>query len=831
MPPLVSAQGGVSGHYEDGGHTLDYSLSGVETDSENEPFQHSGTVVAGQVTLTGTATFTIGEGGVTNLSMSASLQAGGESASDSWPPDGVDGRVSGVTIEFPFSLSIHIPPQPKDDESFFPTTTLEGAPPAPYTTLSFHVGSRNCNDFGVCDGVSASGSFAVFALPSKGPTVDWIAVAGALGSAAAAAAAIAGLVGLGGGSDDSDADADRKMRYVLQVASDRLAVDSTVGASLDVDVWAVDSTGATMSAFDAVVNATSTGPFALASTTGTGSLHTLVSTTGPPGSTGSLLVTANAGGMDMTTTVALDCVGDYQLVVTPVGEPVLRPDPSSGDYHPVEFDLSVVTMLGEATLPVDCVMTGADANPEGLVSLSQGRSPGATPGIRLAVDLAADPARLVDPENRSVTVNVWMEPTSIEDPTTLTASMTVQIEPPEATVHWMQSGHPETTGSTITCPAEHGSTLELEVWLENTDGGEPPQAEFSHMANVDLAGNQMAPTKVEFSSDPSSRPWQQPASDNRAHSLWRVNESLPTDSRPNLVPPVDTAIRVRAWPAGSMTRSEESIDPTEGRLAQGLIPIRLTPSEVMCELIEPTDSIPADDKDHQLTVRVLTKQSRQPWSGPIHFELKDVEGRRESRLQQSDFDVGPESDGTVELTVTTPDLSYQRDVVYEETLKASAPSEQGDPWPLGEVSFWLAPALSLIVVSNKKGLKFEDSTIEFQAADRVDTIVGWTRCRNHQDPPQPKNTTTPMSTMRPSRWWVHANPRNIRSSPERQMRQDAGSFVYPVCATRRTANPRNSTMIPLMPESSMTNSKRDYGSMSGELVSASPERDIHSPTW
>ncbi len=63
------------------------------------------------------------------------------------------------------------------------------------------------------------------------------------------------------------------------------------------------------------------------------------------------------------------------------------------------------------------------------------------------------------------------------------------------------------------------------------------------------------------------------------------------------------------------------------------------------------------------------------------------------------------------------------------------------------------------------------------------------------------------------------------------MRQGAGNFVYPVCTIQRTASPRNSTTIPLMPESSMTNSKRDYGSMSSELVSASPERDIHSATW
>jgi len=756
FPPLVGAQGGVSGHIEDGNHTLTYSLSGVETDEQNEPFDHSGTVVANQVTLSGSASYTIDEGGVTNLSMSASLQAGDQADGASWPPEGVDGRVSGVTIDFPFSLQVDIPPQPDTSDDFFPTTTSEGSEPEPYTFLTFRVASSNCNDSGACDSVSASGTFAVFPLPSKGPTIDWIAVAGGLGAAAAVAAAAAGIFGVGFGSDDPDSQ--RKLRYVLQVSSDRLTVESAAGTPLEVDVWAVDSTGVASPAVDAKVDAAVSGPFSLGPNSGLGSLHGLITADGQPGSSGTAVITAIAGATTMSTAVALDCTGVHQLVISPVGSTTIEPDPSTGDYRPAVFDISVVGRLGDSALPVECVLTGAEAVPEGLVTLSQSPSPGEAPGVRLTVELATDPASLADPANREVTINLWAEPAGVDDPPTLTGSTSVSLSPPAMLVHWMRSGHPESTDTEITCPAEEGSTIDLEVWLSTTDGTDPPEAEFSHMANVDLSNRQLAPTKAEFSCDPGSKPWQAPASDNRARSRWRVNESLPSSSASALLPPVDTAIRVRAWPAGSVKRGQESVEADSGRLAQGLVPIRLTPPGALCELVEPTESIPADNGEHEITLRVLTQRDRKPWAGKLHIDVKPVEGRAGSNLSTSDFDLTPEANGELTIALRVPSLDYRDQIDFSETLQVSVPGQQGDPWPIGEVAVWLAPALALTLTSSKKGLQWDDIPVEFPAADRVDTVVGWSRCKTTKTKPVDESDDTDINV---------ATISMVRSSDER----------------------------------------------------------------
>lgn len=160
----AAAAGGVSDTLNYGGHKLTYTVTGVTAGPDDTPAHRAGTVTGNTVTVSGSASFTIDKSGVTNLVMSASLSVtGGASKSASWPPSGVDGRISGQTVNFPFSLEVTIPPAPSPEVGEFPTAAPSpGASPEPYATVSFSVSSKNCNDDGVCGGPGADGNFQVF---------------------------------------------------------------------------------------------------------------------------------------------------------------------------------------------------------------------------------------------------------------------------------------------------------------------------------------------------------------------------------------------------------------------------------------------------------------------------------------------------------------------------------------------------------------------------------------------------------------------------------------------------------------------------------------------
>jgi hypothetical protein len=190
----AAAGGGVSDTVKYGDHTLTYTVTGVRTGSGDTQAHRSGTVTSTTVSVSGSASFTIDKSGVTNLSMSASLSVtGGASKLASWPPKGVNGRVSGQTVNFPFNLQVTIPPAPSFDEDDFPgAEPIPGGSPAPYATVSFDLSSKNCNDDGVCGGPEVDGTFLVFLGGQTGNTPGL----GGVGNLPGPADGTQGLIGM-----------------------------------------------------------------------------------------------------------------------------------------------------------------------------------------------------------------------------------------------------------------------------------------------------------------------------------------------------------------------------------------------------------------------------------------------------------------------------------------------------------------------------------------------------------------------------------------------------------------------------------------------------------
>lgn len=410
---------------EANGHKITYTITGVETDSDDKPGRRSGKVTAKSVTLTGEATFAIGEGYVTNLSMNASLSAGGgESDSASWPPAGTSGRVGGTTVTFPFTLTIPIPVAPPEKTDTVPMPGQTPTPGStPYTSVSFRVSSTNCNDWGVCGGASANGSFDVYRASGGLTTFDWVTTAGALGATAAVIAA--GVVA--GRTKKSDNEPEH-WRFVLQVANDKVVVEPGQPAAIDAQVWAVNSSGVAMPAAGAVLNATVAGPFRLSGSGGMQTLHLDVTTDALPGATGSVQLTASAGTLRMGTTVALIAQGGLQLQLAPVGEPMIRATPETGQYNPAFVDVRLVG--GQPPTAIGLTLTTVELAPDQLVRARSMPVPGGSPGVRLQLDLAVDPQVLTDPANQRVQLTVTAVPADQASAPPAKGSLTVFLEPP-----------------------------------------------------------------------------------------------------------------------------------------------------------------------------------------------------------------------------------------------------------------------------------------------------------------------------------------------------------------------------------------------------------------
>lgn len=263
------------------GHVLTYSLTGVEAVPAGEKaLEGLDGIIRGAATVTfsGSMTFSIGAGAVTNLSMSASLSGDRlESQTVKWtdptPEDGAFYGPSTATLPFTLTAKIVLPPPPTTSDPFA-TATTSSAALAPVGRVSVSAETRNCNDSGVCDGAGISFSLAVVAAPpTVTKTVDLVAIIGAIAAVAAIAAA---LFSSGKGSPQHT-----HVRYVLQVAEGEMQVGAQPSV-LHVQAWKVASNGAMAPAPEAEIDLQPPPGYLVTPSRGVGSLVATVTRVQPP---------------------------------------------------------------------------------------------------------------------------------------------------------------------------------------------------------------------------------------------------------------------------------------------------------------------------------------------------------------------------------------------------------------------------------------------------------------------------------------------------------------------------------------------------------------------
>jgi hypothetical protein len=158
--PLTGTESGA-------GHTVTWTIGGAYPVPANRPdllaYPYDGVIYPGSVvTLSGSETFTLGAGLVTNLDMTASLGF----MMDAKDTATLRKTVSAGTYTMPFNLKLKVPRSRSAAETV-------AAPAAPLNTVQAMVDSRNCNDDGACDGPEVIMYLAL--LPGKAPKGDRIA--------------------------------------------------------------------------------------------------------------------------------------------------------------------------------------------------------------------------------------------------------------------------------------------------------------------------------------------------------------------------------------------------------------------------------------------------------------------------------------------------------------------------------------------------------------------------------------------------------------------------------------------------------------------------------
>jgi hypothetical protein len=144
--PARAAGPGLSGSQEYGGNTVTWATAGASAATGALAESYDGVVAPGAaVTFSGSMSFVIGAGAVTNLSQSASLSGAATSVSFSQ-------RVGEGTYTTPFNLSAKAPSVPKGQS--VTTGQVIGS-------ITAYAESRNCNDSGVCGGPQISLDIAV----------------------------------------------------------------------------------------------------------------------------------------------------------------------------------------------------------------------------------------------------------------------------------------------------------------------------------------------------------------------------------------------------------------------------------------------------------------------------------------------------------------------------------------------------------------------------------------------------------------------------------------------------------------------------------------------
>ncbi|MFY9263359.1 MAG: hypothetical protein WAO49_06995 [Arcanobacterium sp.] len=514
----------------------------------------------------------------------------------------------------------------------------------------------------------------------EGKGIDWGV---AIGSLAAVAAVAASLLARPGTTPDT-------IRYILQVGASELIVDEQ-GTCLPISVWAIDAHGVRTPASGAVVQARVSGPFSTSPLVPGPHTETVVTCTGNDAGTGFLDISATAGGIVMTHRVMLKAATGPTLQLIPERDPVLRPG-AKGVYDPLNVNARAVNENNQL-LPGK-VSTVWTSHPELFECDHKPNNKGTTDVTIRYTPQEKQPYDVME---------CWLGVTwvSADEKTTATEYLNFELFLPQYTIAWRHIADGTTVSRQIVeLPAFLERTALIRASLVSADGSETPEADFSFSTTELLTGTMVDSDEAEF--------------------------AIATPD--GLIPPVETTIEVKAWPAGTVINGiGHEVAPNTPMIAVTQIPVTIVEPQVRVDKVKPEAPIAANGStaDLELLLRYPDTKDLLPYRGPARVEVLAAQERSTTTLQPSEFVLSEHDAGTIRAELTTPQLDYHPDRTYQDKLPVYRNRTEGDTTKFGnDVVVDLAPALDLELKIEKRGLEWKNATLRKSAAERITRLRG-----------------------------------------------------------------------------------------------------------
>ncbi len=465
------------------------------------------------------------------------------------------------------------------------------------------------------------------------------------------------------------------------------------------------------------------------------------------------------------------------------GPPIIEVDPATGQLGHCDLHARLVATGGPEPVAVPLTVESVTIEPPDLLHLET--LPPEPDGITVYRAWLAPSARqapdLVERLERPVNVTITGRPADDPRAEPVTRSIPVQVRLPSPTIHWRRADRPAEVDLPLEIEAEAGAELTLEVWVDRydvttdrtvSDAG----VEFTHMANE---GRPSPLTIREFRPHPDDLPWNNPASATRDRSRWQVVRDLPDPERPDLVPPVETAIRVRAWTKGSIAQrsgNQVTLAANARQLAEAVVPVVLGPVRLDVEVVEPEMPVPADGRPHEVVLQLTRRRDGKPATrASLAWAPRPGAHPTPGTFEPGEGELTGTDNGMLRLRWTTPELRYRPGDSYTVPLVV----EQGPAarrTPVGSVDLHLNPELSAELRIAKPGLEWEPTQILLDAGSTPATLLGDLVLPVDNVIPADRSSTRPPVADADAELWVIEGGRQMRVG-EKVTTADDGEMV------------------------------------------------------
>ncbi|HEX9776115.1 MAG TPA: hypothetical protein VGB83_11130 [Actinomycetota bacterium] len=398
-----------------------------------------------------------------------------------------------------------------------------------------------------------------------------------------------------------------------------------------------------------------------------------------------------------------------------------------GRYEPMERRLKLSKLVGGGNkTTVEGTLVSVAMSRDDLIAIEE-KAVDAAGVITIEVRVLDEAQAAEDFLDRiTEPVEVTFEKRPKDDPEAEPVKETVTFRVPDPTgkIHWCVAGKKAATkDKPVEVDADGKAELVLDVWFDTWDPVkkkvvyDKEKVEFTHWTGPELDPKVFGPHPGDLPHEVAG------PSNNRDRSRWQSKRRLPNEEFPAPLP-IESHIRVRAWPKGKITREPYAIDAHERMLGETLVPLTLREAKVELKRTIPEKMpIPADGLEHDLEFEVTREGTKEKVrSARLSFDFAE-KGHRGGSVEPQELTLTEDDDGLARLTYAAPELTYApRESFTEELIAYTGSAEKRIE--VGRFPLHLNPEISASITAEKYGLAFEPYELKIDAGKAPCEIRG-----------------------------------------------------------------------------------------------------------